>query len=342
METLTLEKAGKFRLHKTFPPGKPAAGEVLVRVHQVGICGTDLHAYCGNQPFFTYPRILGHELGVEVLAAGDGVSGLSRGMRGAVEPYLYCGNCAACRRGKTNCCSRLKVLGVHLDGGMREEMIIPAQNLHTSSIFEADQLALVETLGIGRHAVERAAVRRDERLLLLGAGPIGLSVLQFARHQTDHLLLADIKRERLAFAQAHFHFEGALRADEAEFAQHIRECWQGEGPDIIIDATGNPASMHRCPELAAQGARIVFVGLYAGDFTFHDPLFHRKELSLMSSRNSLGADFRHIIAEMEAGRIDTSAWITHRLRLDVVPERFPSLLRPEAKVVKAMVNLSGE
>src|SRR4051812_45976817 len=175
MLSIVLDEPGRFRVTEAPKPPAPGAGEALVRVGRVGICGTDLHAYRGRQPFFSYPRILGHELGVEVLAVGAGVTGLEPGDRCAVEPYLDCGACLACRRGRTNCCAGLRVLGVHTDGGLRERITVPARKLHRSGRLSPEQLALVETLAVGCHAVGRAAPRADEACLVIGAGPIGLA-----------------------------------------------------------------------------------------------------------------------------------------------------------------------
>src|SRR5580658_1667442 len=159
MKTIRLEEPGRFALLSTQEPGSSLQpDEALVRVRRVGVCGTDLHAFGGNQPFFTYPRVLGHELGVEVFSVGSGVTHVRPGDRCSVEPYINCQKCIACRRGKPNCCRELRVLGVHADGGMRETIAVPARKLHPSAKLELDQLALVETLAIGCHAVERAGL----------------------------------------------------------------------------------------------------------------------------------------------------------------------------------------
>jgi threonine dehydrogenase-like Zn-dependent dehydrogenase len=179
MLSITLNEPGKFSVTDV-PEPRPAPGEALVRVHRIGVCGTDLHAFAGKQPFFSYPRVLGHELGVEVIDPGTEPHGLKPGDRCSVEPYLNCGHCIACRRGKPNCCTELKVLGVHVDGGMRPQLTVPARKLHRSAKLDYEQLALVETLGIGAHAVERAEAKPDDFILVIGAGPIGLSVIQFA------------------------------------------------------------------------------------------------------------------------------------------------------------------
>jgi len=321
---------------------QPQPGEALVRVHRVGVCGTDLHAFRGKQPFFTYPRILGHELGVEVLAVGAEVTSVAPGDRCAVEPYLNCGRCIACRRGRSNCCTELKVLGVHTDGGMRERFVLPAVKLHRSSRLSYDQLALVETLGIGAHAVERAQLAPGEIVAVLGTGPIGLAVMQFARAAGARVLAIDPNAGRLAFASARL---GLPAADTINAAQpddvvaRLRELTNGDLPTAVFDATGNAAAMTASFSYPAHGGRLVFVGLVVGDITFHDPNFHRRELTLLASRNSRPEDFRHILQLVESGAVDTSPWITHRAMLADVPQQFAGWTDPASAVLKAMIEI---
>lgn len=316
----------------------PGPGEALVRVRRVGICGTDLHAFRGRQPFFTYPRVLGHELGVEVLELGAGVAdaGLRIGDRCSVEPYLSCGTCIACRRGRTNCCATLQVLGVHIDGGMRDAFVVPARNLHVANDLDYEQLALVETLGIGAHAVDRAQIEPDECVLVIGAGPIGLSVLQFAQLATRRLFVLDTNEHRLAFARKHFRVEAALTAGEGAL-EAVRQATDGDLPTVVFDATGSAASMMRAFEYAAPSGKLVFVGLVQDDITFHDPFLHRREITLLATRNALARDFRRIQSLVREGAVDTRPWITHRASADDMIDAFPMWLRPESGVLKAVV-----
>jgi len=337
MQTLVLQEPGHLTLTETSFPQAPGPGEALVRVHRVGVCGTDLHAYRGKQPFFSYPRILGHELGVEVLAVDDPIGRIRVGDRCAVEPYLNCGRCVACRRGKTNCCATLNVLGVHGDGGMREQLLVPAAKLHPSARLDYDALALVETLAIGAHAVSRAALQPEDTVLVIGAGPIGLSVIEFVKLAGVSFAVADRSAARLAFCRQALGVQTALDADEA-LAEKLTSHW-GDLPTVVIDATGNPASMMSAFQYVAQGGKLVYVGLFQGDVSFHDPLFHRKELTLLASRNALAADFTAIIGHLEAGRIDTCPWITHRATLTETPQVFPAWLEPETGVIKAMLTI---
>ncbi|HZO89775.1 MAG TPA: zinc-binding alcohol dehydrogenase family protein [Chthonomonadaceae bacterium] len=336
MKTITLEQPGHFTLGETESPTLSSAEEALVRVRRVGVCGTDLHAYQGNQPFFTYPRILGHELGVEIVEVGPNEAGLQPGDRCAVEPYLNCGECIACRRGKTNCCVRLQVLGVHTDGGMRELIRVPVRKLHKSSVLTLEQLALVETLGIGAHAVDRAKLEPEEFALVIGAGPIGLSVIQFAQAAGAQVIVLDVNPRRLEFCRRQLNVAFTLRADENPLEQ-VKAITAGDMPTAVFDATGSAQSMHNAFQYVAHGGRIVFVGLVQADISFHDPDLHRRELTILATRNSTGADFQRIISLLESGQVDTTPWITHRAACQEMIGQFPRWLEPETGVIKAMV-----
>ncbi|AOS44276.1 Putative L-galactonate oxidoreductase [Lacunisphaera limnophila] len=338
MLTITLDQPGQFSAADR-PEPTPSPGTALVRVHRLGVCGTDLHAFAGKQPFFTYPRVLGHELGVEVIDPGDTPHGLRAGDRCSVEPYLNCGTCIACRRGKPNCCAALQVMGVHVDGGMRPLLRVPARKLHPSTRLDYEQLALVETLGIGAHAVERAAPTADDFILVIGAGPIGLSVIQFAKVTGATLAVMDVSDTRLDFCRQQLGVTHTLKPGATAVAD-LKTIGGGDLPTVVIDATGNPGSMMGCFDLPAHGGRIVFVGLFQGDVTFNDPNFHRRELTVMGSRNALPATFREVIRLVEEGKVDTRPWITHRFKLAETPTVFPRDIAGNPAVLKAMIEVS--
>ena len=323
MRRISLLEPGRF-VADGCPPPDPPPGNAVVRTHRIGVCGTDLHAFAGRQPFFTYSRVLGHELGVEVLEVPPGETRVRPGDRCAVEPYLSCGGCHACRLGRPNCCESLQVLGVHTDGGMRGRIAVPVERLFKSDKLSFDQLALVETLGIGAHAVARSKLKAGESVLIVGAGPIGLAVLQFALVAGGRVRVLDVSRQRREFA-ARFDVETLAEPD-------------GKLAEVVFDATGNPTAMEASFERVAHGGRLIFVGLVLGRVGFDDPLFHRREMTVFASRNSCG-QFPRIIRMIEGGRIDTTPWITHRLSLADVPGRFAELPgRPG--LVKAIIEVS--
>ncbi|WPP48680.1 zinc-binding alcohol dehydrogenase family protein [Catalinimonas niigatensis] len=339
MKTIVLQQAGKFEYTESTLDKNLKPDEALVKVHSIGICGTDFHAYAGNQPFFSYPRILGHELGVEVMEVGAKVDHVKTGDRCSVEPYHNFGNDQAVRRGFTNCGENVSVLGVHQDGGMREYLKIPASYLHKSDQLTYDQLALIEPLGIGCHAVNRAQVTAQDDVLVIGAGPIGLAAIEFAVASGARVVSMDINEDRLHFAASVMKIKGTVVANKEDTEVQLRKQFDGDLPTIVFDATGNKHSMSKAMEYVASAGKLVFIGLFQGDFSFHDPYFHRKEMTLMASRNALPSDFKQIIRMMEEGKINTDAWITHRSSFEDMVGQFDRWLQPEAKVIKAIVSL---
>jgi alcohol dehydrogenase len=339
MKALLLHAPRDFRTIEIDPPAPPGPGEAVVRVHRVGICGTDLSGYLGKMPFFSYPRIPGHELGVEVLAVGDGVTNVQPGDRCSVEPYINDPNSYASRRGFPNCCEKLEVLGVHRDGGLRPEFALPARKLHPSKILGFDQLALVETLAIGCHAVDRGAPRPDEACLVIGAGPIGLATLEFVKLSGAKPIVLDMNQGRLDFCRDVMGIPTTILLSDTVEAD-LREATDGHLPDVVIDATGASGSMSAAfGYVAPGGGRLVYVGITTGEVTFRHPVFHRPEGTLLCSRNALPRDFTRIIGLIENGSIDTRPWITHRSGFAELPGIFPSYTQPETGVIKAIVEI---
>ena len=319
---------------------RPGPGEALVRVHRVGICGTDISGYLGKMPFFTYPRIPGHELGVEVIEVGEGVTNVHPGDRCSVEPYINDPNSYASKRGRPNCCEKLEVLGVHRDGGMRPRFIVPARKLHASQHLSFEQLALVETLAIGCHACNRAAPEADETVLIIGAGPIGLSTLEFVKLAGAKIIVLDVNDQRLEFCKRMLGVHHTIKPSDRLEAD-LRALTDGHLPDIVIDATGSNVSMSSAFSYIAPGGRLVFLGITTEDVKFRHPVFHKPEGTLLCSRNALPDDFRQIIRLIEGGEIDTTPWITHRAAFDELPGLFPTYIKPETGVIKAIVEVDG-
>ena len=320
---ISLSEPGSFIAESGPAPETIPPGHAKLRVRRIGVCGTDIHAFYGRQPFFEYPRILGHELGAEILEINGDSCGLTPGQLVAVEPYLNNPDSPASRRGKTNCCEELQVLGIHTDGGMRPEIVVPTEKLHPSVSANADQLALVEMLCIGAHAVDRAQIEKDEFAVVLGAGPIGMSVLQFLKTKTNRAAVADLDAGRLEFCKNGLGIPHSIQVEAGQSIENkLRDLGDGDLPTVIFDVTGHPGSMMGCFDLIGHGGTIVFVGLFQGDVTFNDPNFHRREITLKSSRNAPSETFGDVIRAIETGVVDTEPWITHRMELDEIPERF--------------------
>jgi 2-desacetyl-2-hydroxyethyl bacteriochlorophyllide A dehydrogenase len=341
MKAIVLERPGEFVRQEIAAPAAPGPGDVLVRVHRVGICGSDISGYLGKMPFYSYPRIPGHELGVEVVAVGAGVTRVKPGDRCSVEPYMNCQKCMACRRGGGNCCENLAVLGVHTDGGMRPQFIVPARKLHVSTKLTLDQLALVETLAIGCHAVNRGNPQAGEHVLVIGAGPIGLSVIEFVKLTGAIITVLDLNEQRLAFCRTTLGVQHTVQAQaDGSEMERIKEITEGSLPTVVIDATGSTRSMCNAFNFVGHTGRLVFVGIVTEEIRFADPLLHRREMTVYASRNALPGDFERIIGLIESGQIDTRPWITHRTNFDSLIANFPSYTKPETGVIKAMVEMA--
>jgi 2-desacetyl-2-hydroxyethyl bacteriochlorophyllide A dehydrogenase len=325
MRQIVLQAPGQL-VDRRVPSPARATGEALVRIRRVGVCGTDFHAFAGTQPIITYPRVLGHEIACEVIDAPANDRGIQPGDRCAIEPYISCRQCRACRLDRPNCCERLHVLGVHVDGAMQTFLAVPIELLHKSDELSLDQLALVETLGIGAHAVARSGIAKGEDVLVIGAGPIGLSVWQFARAEGAVVRVVEKSESRRAFAE--------------RFGADVLDAADGRLADAVFDATGSAASMAASLQQVAPAGRLTFVGICKDPVPLDDPLFHTREVTLHASRNSR-RQFPRIIRMIEEGRIDTGAWITDRVRLSEVPRVFADL-RQRTHTIKAMIDVDGD
>jgi 2-desacetyl-2-hydroxyethyl bacteriochlorophyllide A dehydrogenase len=322
MRRILLNAPGEF-VDVMVPRPVPSSGQALVRVHRVGVCGSDFHALAGRHPIYTYPRVLGHELAGEIVEVPENPRGLRPGDRCAIEPYISCGQCGTCKVGRTNCCEQLRLLGVHVDGGMQGFLGVPIELLHKSELLSLDQLALVETLGVGAHAVKRSQLRPGEEVLVIGGGPIGLGASQFAAANGANVTVIETNDWRRHFA----HKLGleALSVPDGRLA------------DVVLDATGSATAMADSLNYVAPGGRLVFVGLTRDPVRIDDALMHRREITIHASRNSCG-QFPSIIRMLEENRINTEPWITDRLTLDEVPARFKGLSE-KVGMMKAVVEV---
>ncbi|KQT69861.1 MULTISPECIES: zinc-binding alcohol dehydrogenase family protein [unclassified Aureimonas] len=336
MRALICDEPGKLSLIERDVP-RPAAGEVLVRIRRVGICGTDFHIFQGKHPFLEYPRVMGHELSGTVEDA-NGSARLSAGETVYIVPYLSCGHCVACRRGVTNACQSISVLGVHRDGGMSEFICVPEQNVVPAGTASLDEAAMIEFLAIGAHGVKRGAITASDRVLVVGSGPIGMSAIIFAKARGADVTVMDTRADRLAFTVDQLAADRTLLADETAEAEAGR-ITGGDFFDVVIDATGNAGAMQRGFGLVAHAGRYILVSVVRQDITFSDPEFHKREMTLLASRNAQADDFAEVVAQMGAGRVPTRALNTHKGALADAPRLMSEWLRPEAGVIKAILEL---
>lgn len=336
MTSVACMQPGQLEIRQVARPVRYGA-EVKVRIRRVGICGTDYHIFGGRHPFLAYPRVMGHELAAEVIEAGPG-SAFAAGDHVIVNPYIACGACRACTRGKPNCCTAIAVLGVHRDGGMCEEICLPDRNLVPSEGLSLDACATVEFLAIGAHAVRRGGIGPADRVLVTGAGPIGLGVAIFARLAGADVSILDLDQGRLIEACA---IAGGCRpivAGPAADAE-ISRITEGDGFDAVFDATGNLRSIEAGFARVAHGGRYVLVSVVTEAVSFSDPEFHKREMSLIGSRNATSEDFRTVIAALKAGHVQLERIITHRTDLDSVAADLPRWATHKDGLIKAMVTL---
>ena len=336
MKSVVCVAPGELRLGEV-PIPTAAANEVLLRVRRIGVCGTDMHIFRGTQPFLQYPRVMGHELSGEVVTAPDG-SGLAAGDQVFVMPYLSCGECVACRKGKTNCCKNIQVLGVHRDGGMAEYLTVPAQFVLKSEGISLDDAAMLEFLAIGMHAVRRGAVAAGQRVLVVGAGPIGVALALFASLKGGEVTVLDTRADRLGFCKDVLKVAHTVMAGEGD-TDALREITRGDFFDVVFDATGNIKAMERGLDFVAHGGTYVLVSIVPERISFADPEFHKRETTLMGSRNATVDDFREVLAAMKAGLVPTLAMNTHRTTLDEFIDTLPTWMDPASGVIKAIVEV---
>ncbi|CAG5018129.1 L-galactonate-5-dehydrogenase [Dyadobacter sp. CECT 9275] len=336
MNTLVCTTPGHFSYQEA-PQPEPISGHTILKIRRIGICGTDLHAFEGTQPFFNYPRILGHELAGEIVASDS--AEFSIGEAVTIIPYFHCGKCIACRSGKTNCCTTMQVSGVHVDGGMVEYLSVPSHALIHGDGLSLDELALVEPLAIGAHGIRRGSVQEGETVLIVGAGPIGLGAMEFARIAGAKVIALDINDTRLTFCGEKIGVAYTINGLTENVTEKLYDYTDGDMPTVIVDATGNLRAINTAFGYLAHGGRYVLVGLQKGEISFSHPEFHKREATLMSSRNATRADFEHVIKCMKAGYIDPAAYITHRVDFGQVKDHFEDWLNPANGVIKAMVSI---
>jgi 2-desacetyl-2-hydroxyethyl bacteriochlorophyllide A dehydrogenase len=336
MKALRCDEPGRLTvISRDTPVAGP--GEVLVRIRRVGICGTDYHIFHGNQPYLEYPRVIGHELAGEVAEAPTG-SALQAGQIVCIQPYLYCGECRACRRGKTNCCRHLEVLGVHRDGGACEYIAVPERNVVPAGDLSFDAAAMVEFLAIGAHGVQRSGAGPTSRVAVVGAGPIGMAAAIFAKAQAADVSVIDMNPRRLAFCQDRIGVDRVFEVSP-DLDDRLKIATEGDFFDIVLDATGSPAAMTKGFSYVGHGGTYVLLSIVRADITFNDPEFHKRETSLLGSRNATRRDFETVLQAMRQGRVPIAALASHRGGLDEAPGLIPTWSAPEAGVIKALVEV---
>lgn len=337
IKILACEKPTQF-VYGSAPMPVQKPNHAIIKIKRIGVCGTDLHAFEGTQPFLSYPRVLGHELSGELISF-DNAPGFKLNEQVSVIPYMHCGVCIACRKGKTNCCTKMQVLGVHIDGGMAEYLQVPSHCLIHGHDLSLDELALVEPFAVALHGVRRAAVEAGEFVLVAGAGPIGLATMEFARMAGGQVIALEVNEQRMQSCREKLNIDHVLNARDPEILKMISDITAGDMPTVIIDATGNLNSIHNTLKFMAHGARYVLTGIQRDEIHINHPEFHKREATLMSSRNALIEDFVSVVEAIRTKKVSPLKYITHRAKFDAVADEFGGWLNPQNGVVKAMIEL---
>lgn len=336
MKYIVCEKPGEFILKEKNEPIK-VKGEAILRVKKVGICGTDLHAYSGNQAFFTYPRILGHELASEVVEIEENEKGIKPGDNVVIMPYISCNKCIACRNGKTNCCTKMRVLGVHTDGGMQEKISVPIDLLIQAPNLNDDAMAIVEPLAIGAHAIRRAQLKPGETIVVVGCGPIGIGIMKLAQIAGAKVIAIDVNQGRLDYAKNKIGVDHVVLAGDGA-VEKVMDITNNDLATAVFDASGHKGALEFGHKFMSHGGRYVLVGLSKGEIVFEHPAIHAKETTLMCSRNATLEDFNHVISVLEDGNFPISSFITHNVDFGDMIANFDSWLDPDNGVIKATVD----
>ncbi|MCL6364970.1 zinc-binding alcohol dehydrogenase family protein [Pectobacterium carotovorum subsp. carotovorum] len=335
MNTLICQEPKKLVWKKREIP-IPGESETLIKIKSVGICGTDIHAWGGNQPFFSYPRVLGHEICGEVVDTGKNVHQFKKGQQVAVIPYVACQQCPACKSGRTNCCEKISVIGVHQDGGFSEYLAVPATNVLLAEGIDPQAAALIEPYAISAHAVRRAKVQRGEHVLVVGAGPIGLGAAAIAKADGAQVVVADTSAARREHVIANLNLPVVDPSTE-DFEAQLRAEFGGSLAEKVIDATGNQHAMNNTINLIRHGGSIVFVGLFKGDLQFSDPEFHKKETTMMGSRNATLEDFAKVGRLMSEGKLTAEMMLTHRYPFATLADIYEKDVINNRELIKGVI-----
>jgi len=335
MIALSCETPGKFEFKESAQP-KPKQGYAVLKIKRIGICGTDYHAFEGTQPFFNYPRILGHEIAAEIIQL-ETEQEFHIGEKVTINPYFSCGSCIACRNAKPNCCEKISVFGVHEDGGMQEYISVPESSLIHGQGLSFDELALVEPLAIGAHGIKQSDLKTGEFVLILGAGPIGLGTASLAQIAGGNVIVADYNANRLDFCRNKLGISHTIDLSQTDMSTRLKEITGGDMPTVIIDCTGNQEAINGALKFLAHGGRLILIGLQKKEINISHPEFHKREATMKSSRNALSDDFAHVINCISNGLIRPLDFISHRVTFESLPQNFEKLLHSQQSVIKALV-----
>lgn len=339
-QSIVLEEPRKIAVYDS-PMPVPKPNEVLLKVLYGGLCGSDLNSYRGNFAYTSYPRIPGHEFSAEIIDA-NGNARLEAGMIVTANPYFNCGECYSCRRKLVNCCVQNQTMGVQRDGAFSKYIAMPAERIIPGDGIDARTLALVEPFCIGYHGVKRAQVQKGERVLVIGAGTIGIFAAMAAKHCGAEVFACDVAAHKLEYAKA-CGIHNTIQNMSAEYLEEqTRKVTNGNYFDVTIEAVGLPATFQNCVDMSAHGGRVVVIGVSKQNCNFAYNVIQRKELKILGSRNALNADFEEVIALIKAERLDLTKVITNQYAFDDFAVAFHVLDTLSNDILKTLIAFSPE
>lgn len=318
----------------------PGEAEALIAVEAVGLCGSDFHLYDGRHPYAHFPQVQGHEFVGRIAGFGPGYDGpLAPGDRVAVEPFIACGHCFACGRGRYNCCTDLKVMGAHVGGALREFVTVPASQLYPIGDMPTRTAVLIEPLTIGLQCVVRAGITAHDTVVVMGAGPIGQAVTLGAADRGARVLAVDRVPSRLKLAQQ-LGAEAVVNTEHDDAVAAVERFTGGDGAAVVVEATGVPALIRMALDCAAHSGTVVIVGISDGDVAIPVGLFTRKEINILGSRNNTGL-FPAAIALAGRAADQLPALVTHTYPLADTPEAIEYAMHHPQEVEKAVILVGG-
>lgn len=340
MKAVQFQKPGEVALIE-FPPADLKPDEVLLRVNYIGICGTDLSTYRGANPLVHYPVIPGHEISAQIAKVGSDVpEHFNVGMLVTANPYTNCGSCPSCKRRRYNACQYNETMGVQRDGAMREYLVIPWKKLLFNEKLNKEQLALVEPLSVGFHAVSRGRVTDIDTVVVLGCGMIGAGAIIRSVVRGANVIAVDIDEHKLAVARK-LGAKYTINARQEALHQALQAITAAKGPDVVIEAVGSPATYVSAVEEVAFTGRVVCIGYAKQEVAFTTKLFVQKELDIIGSRNALPEDFTAVMHYMESGKLPVKELITRKVRPEDVAEAMRAWSENPAGVFKLFVDFSA-
>ncbi|HIT58535.1 MAG TPA: zinc-binding alcohol dehydrogenase family protein [Candidatus Faeciplasma pullistercoris] len=337
MKTVLINKPFEIAVTDT-PKPEVKEGEALLKILYCGICGADVASYTGNQPFTTYPRIPGHEFSAEIVSIPENDRGLKPGDVVTANPYFNCGECYSCRRGFVNCCTDNKTMGVQRDGSFCEYVAMPVERIYEGKGLSAKELALVEPFTISYHAVNRAPVKAGDKVLVVGAGPIGLFALIAAINKGAEVYVADILDGRLEKA-LDFGAKGVINSAKTDIKEEAMKITGGDGFDCCIEACGQSVTFLNCIDCCAFAGKIILIGNGKKETTFLHSILLKKELNVYGSRNSYPSDFKDVIDLISSGKVDVLKMVSDIYPMDRADEAFKALANNKGDLCKVLVKI---